>query len=363
MIEHPPLRTEASGWARRRAPGAIACSNILLAESDPETCLLIKNALSSAGFEVACTSNAADTLESLDQGLPTLLLLDVDLPDRGGAEVLTGVERIGRRVPYVVLSGVNDARAAVDYFRRGARDVLLKDTQLVQLVPHVVTRVLEEIEVEEQRKRMQTEILEVSEREQRRIGQDLHDDLCQRLAAIKMQLQHLSEGLSRSDPEHSRLATVIARHLSEATRAARSLARGLSPVDIGHEALPAALSGLARNAEEVFQITCDFHHKGGCPGLNHHVATQIYRIAQEGIANAVKHARATAVSLAMDATPAAVVLTITNDGDPFPTHPPQTGVGLPLMKHRAESIGATMYFLHNPPDGGTSAVHLTLPLK
>jgi signal transduction histidine kinase len=238
----------------------------------------------------------------------------------------------------------------------------MKDAGFLDLVPEVVTRALQDAERDRQLVRLQREILEIAEREQRRIGQDLHDDLCQRLAAIKMQLQQLAEDLRAHHAGDVGRALAIAGHLADATRAARALARGLSPVDVGHEGLPAALSGLARNAEEIFQITCDLRVAGVCPPLDHRVATQLYRIAQEAVTNAVKHGRAGIISIHLHADHASLVLAVSNDGEPFRRGGALTGVGLHLMHLRAESIGAALHFLDNPPGGSRFAIRVTLPL-
>jgi signal transduction histidine kinase len=220
--------------------------------------------------------------------------------------------------------------------------------------------VLRELERDAQIVRLQREILEISEREQRRIGQDIHDDLCQRLAALKMKLQHLAESLETAAPELAGDARAISQHLGEATQVARGLARGLSPVDIGHDGLPAALLGLVRSARDIFQIRCQLHVEGTCGPLDHHAATQLYRIAQEAIANAVKHAAATQVDVFLDCAACPATLTIINDGMPFARPPKESGLGLHLMRQRAESIRATLEFSDQPP-GGTTAVRVILP--
>ena len=97
------------------------------------------------------------------------------------------------------------------------------------------------------------------------------------------------------------------------------------------------------------------------PALDHHAATQLFRIAQEAIANAVKHAGATNVTLTLRANPPPLALTIANDGQPLPRRPKHSGLGLSLMHHRAESIGAALDFIHDPSEGSTTAVRVTLP--
>ncbi len=342
-----------------------AAPPILIADDDDGVCLLLENSLHAAGYETISLHSGREVTTWLEDQRARLLLLDVRMADMDAAAVLDRLARTDAHVPFVIISGLSDTKVAVEYMRRGALDYLIKDASFLDLVPAVVGRALRNIEREEELQRLQREILEISEREQRRIGQDIHDDICQRLAAVKMKLQHLSEKLQGLDSLAALEAVEISHHLGEATRAARALARGLSPVDIGHEGLPAALSGLARTAEEIFPIQCKLHVLGDCPSLDHHAATQFYRITQECIANAVKHAAATKVDVWLvspvregDSSPTPLVLSVTNDGHPFPAVPARTGLGLHLIRQRAASMGASLDFLPAEPDGATIRITL-----
>jgi len=342
--------------AARAATGA----PIVIADDDAGVCLLMEDTLRGAGFDVISFHTGRAALDWLIGHRAQLLLLDVRLPDMDGSAVLENLARQNATLPFIIISGLSDTKVAVDYMRRGARDYLIKDAHFLDLVPTVVNRVLRELERDAKILRLQRDLLEISEREQRRIGQDIHDDLCQRLAALKMKLQHLAEDLESATPKQAGDARAISHHLGEATRVARALARGLSPVDIGHDGLPAALLGLARSAQEIFQIRCDLRITGTCTPLDHQAATQLYRIAQEAIANAVKHASATRVNVLLDCKAVPATLTIVNDGSPLVRPPTQSGLGLHLMRQRAESIQAALEFIDQPP-GGTTAVRVTLP--
>ena len=344
-------------------PAAPPGTDILIADDDVGVCVLLREALEEAGYTVVAVHTAREAIDWLSAHAARLILLDIRLPDQDGSAVLTALQSAEKSIPFLIVSALSDAKVAMAYMRRGARDYLIKDQGFLDLVPEVVQRTLKDIERDLQLERLQREILQIADQEQRRIGQDIHDDLCQRLAAINMKLQHLAEDVSRVSPELSRQAASISHHLAEAVRVSRALARGLSPVDIGHEGLSAALTGLARDAEEIFEISCAFKTHGSCPPLEHHAATQVYRIAQEAIANAVKHAGAIDVRVVLDCQKRRIVLTVANDGQPFPEVPKSGGLGLQLMRHRAESVGAQLEFLDTPPEGATTAVRLSLPLK
>ena len=215
------------------------------------------------------------------------------------------------------------------------------------------------------RTRLEQDIIRISEREQRRIGQDLHDDLCQRLAAAKMKVQDLGERLADAAPDTIAQAEAIAGNLSEAIAIARGLARGLSPVDIESGGLSVALSGLARGMSSVFGLECRFEARGGLPEVSTHAATQLYRIAQECVTNAARHARASKVTISLGEEGGHLEMRVANDGAPMPASAitePASGMGTRIMRYRAESMGATLELDPNPSDATTIAVcRLPLP--
>lgn len=213
-----------------------------------------------------------------------------------------------------------------------------------------------------ERSRLEREIIDISEREKRRIGQDLHDDLCQRLAAVRMKVQDFEEELSDANPDLIPRADAIASDVADAIHITRSLARGLSPVDIESGGLTLALKGLARSTCDVAGIDCRFETDDSSPPLPPHTANQLYRIAQECITNAVKHARARHITLALKTGPQTLLLRVSNDGQPMDAgSASSSGMGLPIMRYRAESIGAVIEHESSPPDAVT-AVRCALPL-
>lgn len=211
-----------------------------------------------------------------------------------------------------------------------------------------------------ERSRLEQEIIQISEREQRRIGQDLHDDVCQRLAAVKMKIQDHEEKLASSAPSLIDDAEAIVGDLTGAIQVTRALARGLSPVEIDSGGIVIALSGLAKTSSEVFSIDCRFTADDPLPDLLPPTAHQLYRIAQECIANAAKHARARRVTISLRQHGGGMVLRVANDGQPMPAAESiAEGMGLSIMRYRAESIGATLDFEKSPSDA-TTAVRCVL---
>ncbi len=203
------------------------------------------------------------------------------------------------------------------------------------------------------RKQLEREILEVSDREQRRIGHDLHDGLCQHLAGIELMSQVLETRLAPRFKDGAARAGDIARHVREAIAQTRSLARGLSPVTLESEGLASALHEHALNMEKIFSVRCRFDYDAEVPVPNHAMATHLFRLAQEAVSNAVKHGKATEISIHLKGDPGWIYLGISDNGVGFPIEKmsQSTGMGLRTMKFRAGMIGGTLTVERNAQGG------------
>ena len=208
-----------------------------------------------------------------------------------------------------------------------------------------------------ERKQLENALLEISEREQRRIGQDLHDGLGQHLAGIELMSQVMQEKLAAKKlKSESDRAGEIAGHVREAIGQARLLARGLSPVVLESEGLMAALQELAASTANMCQIDCQLQCKPPVLVEDHLVATHLYRIAQEAISNAVKHGKARQVLIRLQAARQRIVLMVKDDGVGLPkVLPEKRGMGLRIMQYRAGMIGGTLV-IQKDLDCGTSVI-------
>jgi PAS domain S-box-containing protein len=207
-----------------------------------------------------------------------------------------------------------------------------------------------------ERKRLEKEILEISDREQRRIGQDLHDGLCQQLAGIELMSQALEQKIAARSKADARLAAEIAGHVRGAIRQTRLLARGLSPVTLESEGVMPAFQELALNTEKMFQVACRFDCPAPVQVLDPSVATHLFRIAQEAVSNAIKHGKARRVTIQLRQEGATLVLSIRDDGTGFPQPLPRAeGMGLHIMQSRAGMIGGTLR-TENDPRGGARVI-------
>ena len=198
-----------------------------------------------------------------------------------------------------------------------------------------------------ERARLETEILEISEREQRRIGHDLHDGLGQHLTGTALAGQVLGDrlearGLSTEAAETGRVVELI----EEAIALTRSLAHGLSPVSVEVEGLTAALMELAASTKAQFYLPCEFHCDQAAHIDNPATATHLYRITQEAISNAIRHGRADRVDITLNQENEGTqtVLTIRDNGIGLSLQGTmrREGQGLRIMAHRARMIHATL---------------------
>ncbi len=206
-----------------------------------------------------------------------------------------------------------------------------------------------------ERKRLEREILEISDREQRRIGQDLHDGLGQHLAATELMSQVLEQRLEVQAKEEAAQAAEIARHVRAAISQTRSLARGLSPVTLESEGLMSALRELAATTEEMFHVNCRFDGAAPVRVRGDAAATHLFRIAQEAVSNAIKHGKAKHIVIQARRFADHAALVITDDGVGFPRKVKKTGMGLRIMHYRAGMIGAALR-IEPAPDHGTTVV-------
>jgi signal transduction histidine kinase len=193
-----------------------------------------------------------------------------------------------------------------------------------------------------ERERLEKEILAVSEREQRRIGHDLHDSLGQHLTGAALAGQVLEEKLAMRGLSEAADANKVVQLVEEGIALSRKLAKGLHPIEMEAEGLMQALEELAGTSNELFKISCRFECDS--PVLIRDSATSghMYRITQEAISNAVKHGKARNIIIQLEALDDGIALRVKDDGFGLPDSlPKNAGMGLRIMAHRASMIGAT----------------------
>ena len=207
----------------------------------------------------------------------------------------------------------------------------------------------------EHSQRLESEIISVSERERQRIGRDLHDGVCQYLAAIGLTADLLRQNLALENHPRSGSAGEIAVLLQDAVDRAREVARGLSPVDRDEGGLESALEELASSTARLTGIACDFICPEPLPVRDNIHAVHLFRIAQEAVGNATRHAHARNIIIALEASDSDLSLRVSDDGvgfDPAAVNAgADGGMGLNTMRYRARTLGGTLEIEPNFPTG------------
>ena len=222
-----------------------------------------------------------------------------------------------------------------------------RPTQFVAIRTDITARKRGEAE----RARLEKQLLEVIEREQRRIGQDLHDGLGQHLTALEMMNHALMEKVKREAPGLISEMQDISKHIRQTITQTRQLSHGLSPIALEDDGLMSALRELAEMTQSGGRVNCSFE----CPSTvrisDTRLATQLYRIAQEAITNAVRHSGAKSVAIQLSRSGARLELVVSDDGKGMPAEAVKSGLGLATMHHRAHLIGANLEFTSNRGSG------------
>jgi PAS domain S-box-containing protein len=202
------------------------------------------------------------------------------------------------------------------------------------------------------RKELERELLEISDREQRRIGQDLHDGLGQQLAGIGFLSKSLENRLLAQEIPEATDARQIADLVARTIGQARAMARGLHPVDSKGSGLMAALEELSLNIHDMFRVECRFVCRQPVTFSDEAVAIHLYRIAQEAVNNGIRHGHAKQVVITLELANEKVTLTVEDDGSGIPDQNSRTqGMGMHIMRYRSELIGATLTIKPRNPHG------------
>ena len=211
-----------------------------------------------------------------------------------------------------------------------------------------------------ERKKLEKEVLEISETERRRIGRDLHDTLGQTLTGLVFLIQGLARKSADHFPEDAATADQTVELVKEAIGQVRSMAKGLDPVSLSSGGLDAGLGDLADNVERLFGLSCRFVCEDDIAIEEAAVATQMYYIAQEAVNNAVKHARATHIRIRMERNDEGISLAVEDDGVGVRDGRDEgKGMGMRTMRYRAGVVGGSLSIAPGPR-GGT-VVTCSLP--
>ena len=357
---------------------------ILIVEDETIVAEDLSGKVRQLGYEVAGTVRTGEeAVAFVRRQPPTLVLMDVRLA--GEMDGIEAAQAIHREcdLPVVFLTAHSDEDTVKRAQRAEAFGYILKpfdprdlriqielaiykhaaEQQIITLNRELENRVLErtddlrvavfalQSEINN-RQRLEREILEISEREQCRLGQDLHDGLGQELSGIAMLGDLLAKQLNAQANPLADSAAKLAAYVRNALDSTRRLAKGHYPIELERHGLLVALQDLADQTNRRTRIPCEVRHNGTEPPLEKSAEIHIYRIIQECVGNAVKHAMPSQIIIESLAGEGSHTFSVTDDGRGFATPSDNPGMGLHLMRYRARIIGAD-FTIEQPATGGS----------
>jgi signal transduction histidine kinase len=203
-----------------------------------------------------------------------------------------------------------------------------------------------------ERQRLEREMAAIGDQERRRLGQELHDGVCQQMTAALLRCQALQHCVARGDAVSSEAFDPLTALLTETIDDTHDVARGLCPLDADPGALAPALRSLARRTRELAEVRCEFVTEGDVRVASPAAAQHLYRIGQEAVSNAVRHAHASRIGVELHGTAGRLVLQVHDDGIGLPANRDGGGLGLRTMASRARIVGGDLD-ITSVPGGGT----------
>ena len=217
------------------------------------------------------------------------------------------------------------------------------------------TYILTIVEDITKRQQLQERILDIGETERQKIGQDIHDDLCPHLIGTEVMVKILQKKLENELPEVAVTAEKIRRLIKEAIKKSRGMARGLSPVFLVSRGLETAIEELAITTSELYNLTCIFKRPGHLVFPDRGDIIHIFLIIQEAVTNSIRHAEADTISIEIKDCKSVVQISIEDNGIGISHENEPSGMGLKIMRYRAERIRSEITMVPSQ-NGGTRIV-------
>lgn len=204
----------------------------------------------------------------------------------------------------------------------------------------------------EERRRLEREVARIGDEERRRLGQDVHDGVCQQLTGALLRCEALQRRLGKGETLAGGELSEVSSLLEEAIDEAHDVAEGLSPLEPHPQAFAEALRVLAKRTQRLSAIRCDFIATGNVLVNEPATAQHLYRIAQEALNNAVRHSQASRIVVELSGEDGELLLQVQDDGAGFPAEIPNGGMGLRSMASRAQMVDGE-FTVTRAAEGGT----------
>lgn len=350
---------------------------ILLIEDSENDADLILLELAESGLEVM--ARRVETLDAVRAALAhemwDLVISDFNLPRFSAASALAVLQELDIDIPFIVVSGFIGEEAAVALLKAGAHDFVTKD-HLARLAPAIErelkeaanrrehrTAARELLESRRQLQELSAHLQSVREEERAHIARELHDGLGQMLTALKIDATRLHGRVAALDKAVAQKLDGMAVLIDETIEAVRRISSDLRPVMLDDLGLKAALEWLVEEfAKRHEDIRCELELGIDGQDVTDELATAAFRIVQECLNNAVKHAEASAIRISVGMRDGLIAIAVSDNGRGLPAQPStgKGGYGLISMRERAQALGGT-FSLASIPGGGV-AVAAALPL-
>jgi signal transduction histidine kinase len=403
MNQSPPKEKQAEKIRSALNAANNGAAKVLLVDDEERNLEVLESILDSPALQLVRAQTPEAALIALVNDDFACILLDVQMPSMNGLDLaaLIKTRKRSSHIPIIFLTAYFDSErdilqgygaGAVDYLTKPLNPQILKskvgvlvdlfhtNRALVAMNSALELEVAQRQKAEEalnlanaelaavnhslrnqihEREELEATVLNISEQEQQRIGQDLHDGLCQYLTGLKFRSTLLEQKLAKQKLPEATDAQTIETLLSQAIEHARHLARGLNPIRLEADGLTSALSELATSVTSLFNVNCTFSFQPEIAAVDHARSIHLFRIAQEAASNAVKHGRATVIKLQLLQRGENLLLLIEDNGTGMlPAKKNHRGSGLHIMNHRARSIGAAL----NVKAGANGGVIVTCQL-
>ena len=239
-------------------------------------------------------------------------------------------------------------------------------TTVQMVITDVTLRKEEHQQLERSRqelRRLSASVVEAREEERRRIARELHDELGQRLSALKMDLSSLGHDMHR--PSYDERIAAMMGMLDQTVASVRRIAADLRPMMLDDLGLNAAIEWLGRESARRMGLAVTVQLGEVDPALDGRASTAVYRMVQEALTNVARHARATHVRIDLRQTDSELVLTVHDNGIGFPKNKvhKEGSFGLMGIRERAYLLGGSLEVDNPPEGGGRITVHLPLQKK
>lgn len=290
-------------------------------------------------------------MQRIKTAVPDLVIANSILADGSGMELLSAHGRA--EFPVVIISDTGGEAMAVEAIKTGAINYLVKTGFAAEALPELINQVFFEWALTLEHERLQLEVISLPQREQQHFGRELHDGLGQQLTGLGLLARSLMQRLTNVERRERDMLEQLATGIEQALAEVRALSRGLVPVQTDARGLVSALEELAARVARQSGIRIELVHENHILISDNETATHVYRIVQEAINNAVKHAQADRITLILEANDKEAIIEVRDNGQGLPCNVDKgEGLGLRTMFHRCNLFGGSLD-VSTHEEGGT----------